>query len=164
LASKPPSMLMSIKQRPPVAIQTTEKQVSIKAFNTRGGLPADVVTLKKTDLDRMLAPPLVMSADDIAAAKKEALAKREQAQAVSKARKERMLKLEEEAKKNAVPTETALIKTQADNATLSRAQHLLTEEKDEVKRMNQMMLYSKCVTIRDAQIEEKRQMMQVRVQ
>lgn len=33
------------------------------------------------------------------------------------------------------------------------------EEKDSVKNMNQMMLYSKCVTIRDAQIQEKKQMM-----
>jgi hypothetical protein len=30
---------------------------------------------------------------------------------------------------------------------------------DEVKHMNQMVLYSKCVTIRDAQIEEKKRMM-----
>lgn len=30
---------------------------------------------------------------------------------------------------------------------------------DDVKNMNQMMLYSKCVTIRDAQIEEKKHMM-----
>ncbi|CAD7697326.1 unnamed protein product [Ostreobium quekettii] len=30
---------------------------------------------------------------------------------------------------------------------------------DDVKHMNQMILYSKCVTIRDAQIEEKRNMM-----
>lgn len=28
-----------------------------------------------------------------------------------------------------------------------------------MKNMNQMMLYSKCVTIRDAQIQEKKQMM-----
>jgi hypothetical protein len=33
----------------------------------------------------------------------------------------------------------------------------LQEEKDEVKHMNQMMLYSKCVTIRDAQIQDKQQ-------
>lgn len=108
-----------------------------------------------------MQPPLVMTSDDVATAKREAQAKREQAQTVSKARKERMLRLEEEAKKNAPPTESALVKAQADGAMLSRAEQLLTEQKDEVKRMNQMMLYSKCVTIRDAQIDEKRQMMKV---
>lgn len=121
---------------------------------------AEVTTLRKADLDRMLKASPIMTAEDKALAKKEAEARREQAQAVSKARKEKMLKLEEEAKKNSPPTETALLKQQVDVATLSRAQHLLQEEKDDVKRMNQMMLYSKCVTIRDAQIEEKRQMMQ----
>jgi hypothetical protein len=33
------------------------------------------------------------------------------------------------------------------------------EEQDDVKHMNQMQLYAKCVTIRDAQIEEKKHMM-----
>merc|ERR1712072_1664946 len=33
---------------------------------------------------------------------------------------------------------------------------MLDEDMDDVKHMNQMMLYSKIVTIRDAQIEEKR--------
>lgn len=124
------------------------------------GATEAVVTLRKQDLDRMLKNSPIMTAEDVAAAKKAADAKREQAQAVSKARKERMIKLEEEARKQAPPTETALLKQKQDLSTLSRAQHLLQEEKDDVKRMNQMMLYSKCVTIRDAQIEEKRQMMQ----
>ena len=35
----------------------------------------------------------------------------------------------------------------------------MDEQKDEVKNMNQMMLYSKCVTIRDAQLEEKKHIM-----
>merc|ERR1712242_543389 len=33
---------------------------------------------------------------------------------------------------------------------------MLDEDMDDVKHMNQMMLYSKIVTIRDAQIQEKR--------
>eukprot|EP00798_Chlamydomonas_sp_ICE-L_P004631 gene4631-14823_t len=86
--------------------------------------------------------------------------KRSAQQAVSKARKERMLKLEEEARKHAPMTESDQIRQVHDNATRSRADRLIEEQKDEVKHMNQMMLYSKCVTIRDAQIEEKRTIMQ----
>lgn len=41
----------------------------------------------------------------------------------------------------------------ADNATLSHAKQLLEEEKDEVKRMNQMVQYAKCVAVRDKQIQ-----------
>lgn len=120
----------------------------------------DVVALKKSDLDRMMAPPLVLTQEDISKAKMEATAKREELQAVSKARKEKMIRLAEEAKMNAAEDESTLIKRQADGETLTRAQKLLLEQKDEVKRMNQMILYSKCVTIRDAQIEEKRRMIQ----
>lgn len=42
--------------------------------------------------------------------------------------------------------------------TLTRAQHLLDENEDDVKTMNAMMLYSKVVTIRDKQLEENKQM------
>merc|ERR1712139_629878 len=43
------------------------------------------------------------------------------------------------------------------NGVLEKAKRMLDEEMDDVKHMNQMMLYSKIVTIRDAQIQEKRQ-------
>merc|ERR1719145_150702 len=46
------------------------------------------------------------------------------------------------------------------NTVLERAKELQTQDQDDVKHMNQMMLYSKIVTIRDAQIEEKRQIQQ----
>merc|ERR1719310_505524 len=42
------------------------------------------------------------------------------------------------------------------NSVLERAKQMLDEDIDDVKHMNQMMLYSKIVTIRDAQIQEKR--------
>lgn len=42
---------------------------------------------------------------------------------------------------------------------LSKAEMAAMEEMDDVKHMNQMQLYAKCVTIRDAQIEEKKHMM-----
>merc|ERR1719158_458647 len=44
----------------------------------------------------------------------------------------------------------------ASNSVLEKAKQMMDEEMDDVKHMNQMMLYSKVVTIRDAQIQEKR--------
>ena len=38
------------------------------------------------------------------------------------------------------------------NATKARAKALLEEQRDEVKRMNQMILYSTCATVRDTQV------------
>lgn len=64
--------------------------------------------------------------------------------------------MEEERKKRVPPSETEKLKIQSDRNTLSKAASMLEEELDDVKHMNQMMLYSKCVTIRDAQIEEKK--------
>lgn len=43
----------------------------------------------------------------------------------------------------------------AGQSTLSRAQALLQEEKDEVKHMNQMVRYAKCVSVREQQVQEK---------
>jgi len=43
---------------------------------------------------------------------------------------------------------------------LSKAQKKLDEEMDDVKHMNQMVLYSKVVTIRDKQLEENKRLEQ----
>ena len=41
---------------------------------------------------------------------------------------------------------------------LAKAQQQLDEEHDDVKHMNQMVLYSKVVTIRDKQLEENKRL------
>ena len=43
---------------------------------------------------------------------------------------------------------------------LQRAQFLLDEQKDDVKAMNKMVLYSKVVTIRDKQLVDNKRMQQ----
>jgi len=74
----------------------------------------------------------------------------------SQARKEKMLSMEEERKKNALLTDTDHEGRAQKNSVLEKAKQMLDEDMDDVKHMNQMMLYSKIVTIRDAQIQEKR--------
>jgi hypothetical protein len=41
---------------------------------------------------------------------------------------------------------------------LTKAQTLMDEEQDDVKKMNQMVLYSKVVTIRDQQLIESKKL------
>lgn len=53
----------------------------------------------------------------------------------------------------APPTESEMMRAETDNATMSHAKQLLEEEKDEVKKMNQMVQYAKCVSVRDKQIQ-----------
>lgn len=56
--------------------------------------------------------------------------------------------MEEERRKHEPPTETERLHAVANSHTRNRADDLLTEQRDEVKHMNQMVQYSKCVTIR----------------
>lgn len=67
----------------------------------------------------------VMSAADVAEMKKTLQTRREEAQAVSKARKEKMLKLEEEAKRKKPETETERLKAAANKKLQTHAEHLL---------------------------------------
>ena len=83
----------------------------------------------------------------------EALAER---QAKSIARKEKIRLMEEERKRKAIQSEEAKDARGPKGGVLERAKQMLDEDMDDVKHMNQMMLYSKIVTIRDAQIQEKR--------
>ncbi|KAJ7281169.1 hypothetical protein O6H91_Y367800 [Diphasiastrum complanatum] len=52
-------------------------------------------------------------------------------------------------------SESEKLKREADSLTLSRAANIWQENLDDVKRMNQMMLYARCVAIRDEQKKEK---------
>merc|ERR1719158_1036853 len=74
----------------------------------------------------------------------------------SRERKEKMMQMEEERKKNALLTGGDKENRAQTNSVLEKAKQMMDEEMDDVKHMNQMMLYSKVVTIRDAQIQEKR--------
>lgn len=56
------------------------------------------------------------------------------------------------------PTENEQYQKDKNETLLTKAQSMLDEEHDDVKHMNQMMLYSKVVTIRDRQKEEQRKL------
>jgi len=81
---------------------------------------------------------------------------KEQMRLKAEARKEKMRQLEEERKLKVPPTEIEVERARAKAAVVSGAERQLAEELDDVKKMNQMMLYSKVVTIRDAQVNEKK--------
>lgn len=72
-----------------------------------------------------------------------------QQQAAAKGRKERMMEMDRERANKQPPTEQEHITRKKDQSLLSKAQQQMDEEHDDVKHMNQMMLYSKVVTIRD---------------
>jgi len=79
----------------------------------------------------------------------------EKQQAAAKAKKARMMAIEAEKRKMVPPTDLELENQEKDDFLRERAATLQDEEIDEVKNMNQMMLYAKVVTIRDKQLLEK---------
>ena len=58
------------------------------------------------------------------------------------------------------PNEFAVAEKNKADTLLSKAQKALDNDMDDVKHMNQMVLYSKVVTIRDKQLEENKRLEQ----
>lgn len=74
----------------------------------------------------------------------------------ARARKQKILSMEAERKKNEAKSDLEMESIEKDRHTLGRADFLVDEQRDDVKRMNQFVRYAKCATIRDAQLEEKK--------
>mmetsp|Transcript_7369 Transcript_7369/g.16687 ORF Transcript_7369/g.16687 Transcript_7369/m.16687 type:complete len:525 (-) Transcript_7369:301-1875(-) len=117
----------------------------------------DAVTIPVSELNRLRENATLMTKDEEIEHKRrqeEAYAER---MAKSMARKEKIRQMEEERKKNAMMADQEKeARPGQKNSVLERAKQMLDEDMDDVKHMNQMMLYSKVVTIRDAQVQEKR--------
>ncbi len=108
------------------------------------------------DVDRMKQAATIQTKEDKAAAKTLYAQQLDAQQAANRARKERMMKCDRERATKVPPTQGEVEQKQKDAGILSKAQMQLDEELDDVKQMNQMVLYSKVVTIRDKQIEENK--------
>jgi hypothetical protein len=86
------------------------------------------------------------------AAQLEQMTARTEATMKAQARKEHMRRLGEDRKFAHPPSALEAERLQAKARVLSDAEKKLSEELDDVKNMNQMCLYAKIVTIRDAQV------------
>mmetsp|Transcript_19439 Transcript_19439/g.27267 ORF Transcript_19439/g.27267 Transcript_19439/m.27267 type:complete len:521 (-) Transcript_19439:237-1799(-) len=114
------------------------------------------VTVSINELFGMKERAVILTKQEIAARKAAADQDKALILAKAKARKEKMLRMEEERKKKAPQlTEEEMMENEKNNVLLAHAKQAMNEELDDVKHMNQMMLYAKCVTIRDAQVKEK---------
>lgn len=73
-------------------------------------------------------------------------------------RKDRMIAMDEERRRCGAVAKSAddVEKEATRSKNITMAKRKIDEEIDEVKHMNQVMLYAKCVTVRDAQILEKK--------
>merc|ERR1719265_2320754 len=134
-------------------------QVRKKTSAKQGG-NSDAAIIPASEMLRMRNNATMLTKQEEEAIKRSKEADNEARQAKAKERKERMLRLEEQRKKKEMLTEFDKEDRAQKNGVLEKAKQALDEEMDDVKHMNQMMLYSKIVTIRDAQIQEKRYIQQ----
>lgn len=138
--------------------------------STTGVIKASDLKSLKNDITTSNPNAVVISANDFKRIKETAneLSKTEQLKlnkarnedkiqkfAAAQARKDKMLLLEETRKRNIKKSDIE-IEQEAKNKIMNlRADQMKLNDHDDVKHMNQMMAYSKCVTIRDKQLTEK---------
>eukprot|EP01065_Artemidia_motanka_P028888 TRINITY_DN3463_c0_g1_i1.p2 TRINITY_DN3463_c0_g1~~TRINITY_DN3463_c0_g1_i1.p2 ORF type:complete len:502 (+),score=302.18 TRINITY_DN3463_c0_g1_i1:67-1572(+) len=119
------------------------------------GAPADsTAVITKSELRRLHA--IMNSAEEQHARTVGMAAEKQRMQEVATDRKARMQSIDKERKsRGAVKPAEEIEREVSRKADTSKAQMKMDEELDEVKYMNKVMLYTKCVTIRDAQVTEK---------
>merc|ERR1711988_2077216 len=119
-------------------------------------LGADSVVMSNTELRRLKESATVITPQEAAAQAKQKADEKAGTMAAARARKQKIISMEAERKKNEAKSDLELEAIEKDKHQLSRADFLVDEQRDDVKRMNQFVRYAKCSTIRDAQLEEKK--------
>eukprot|EP01059_Diplonema_ambulator_P010938 TRINITY_DN20955_c0_g1_i1.p1 TRINITY_DN20955_c0_g1~~TRINITY_DN20955_c0_g1_i1.p1 ORF type:complete len:497 (+),score=241.35 TRINITY_DN20955_c0_g1_i1:41-1492(+) len=141
--------------RQPVRTGESEGQLKKKAIEAYGAPPDSTVVISASEF---LQWKKMMESIELEKAKAtETQMNKEKLMKVAAERRARMIAMDEERRANgAVQSIEDLTDEVNRKETLSKAQLKMDEELDEVKYMNKIMLYTKCVTIRDAQIKEKK--------
>lgn len=127
---------------------------------TEKGLQKDAIILPKSELDRIRLGSKIVTKDEKMQRTQIAMEQKEQQRIMNEARKKRMRQMDKERTNKLPPSEFQVEEAQKKTGLLNIAQKALDEERDDVKTMNQMVLYSKCVTIRDKQLEEQKRLEQ----
>jgi len=143
----------------------TRSQKLVKAgrkATSRPDAPQNTVyLLKRRDYERIKRSAVMKSAAALRRERQESKRRKEKEMKVAFERKEEMIRAEDERKKNLPPSELDMVKMKRDETIRQRAKHLMSEQEDDVKLMNQMMQYAQTVAVRDAQRREARELKRV---
>lgn len=118
----------------------------------------DAVIISKNDLDRIKDATTIKTRDQLVQEKKLADQQKQAAMAKSMAKKKKMIEMDQQRAQKVKPSEHQKYEGKKNETLLSKAQKQLDNEMDDVKQMNQMVLYSKVVTIRDKQLNENKRL------
>jgi hypothetical protein len=117
---------------------------------------ANSLVVGQSEFDRLKDASIVRTHEMEQQAAAHARAAQDQKFAVAKARKDKILAMEVERKKKEAKSDLEIEAIEKEKHQLSRADFLVDEQRDDVKKMNQYVKYAKCAAIRDAQLEEKK--------
>ncbi|KAI7840290.1 hypothetical protein COHA_006072 [Chlorella ohadii] len=128
-----------------------------KAVSPLAAGKGGAVVLSKSHLDRMMQKSPVLTPEEQEAARREAQEQLERELAEAKAARAARdaAAAAAEACRTQPKTEMELLRERERHEVISKAQLALLEEKEEIRRMNQMILHSKCMAARDLQVAEK---------
>uniref|UniRef100_A0A6U4MPD9 Cilia- and flagella-associated protein 45 n=1 Tax=Hemiselmis andersenii TaxID=464988 RepID=A0A6U4MPD9_HEMAN len=115
----------------------------------------DSVVLTGGELSRLRNLATLVDRSELERQRQEQEQEKAAAQAKARERKEKMIAMEAQRKANLAKSDLELEDETKMANQLENAERARDEQLDHVKHMNQMMLYAKCVTIRDAQLLEK---------
>ncbi|KAH8950559.1 hypothetical protein BDL97_10G092000 [Sphagnum fallax] len=116
----------------------------------------DTVIINTSDIDRIKKKAIILTPEVLQKMKKEKDDEQDRKNAIANQRKALMLKLEAERKKKSGPmSDTEVLKRQNDAMILEEAVKAFEERLDDVKEMNKICTYSRCVTVRDGQKNDK---------
>lgn len=115
----------------------------------------DSVVITGNELSRLRKLATVVDKAEVERQRQETEAHKAAQQAKARERKEKMIAMEAKRKANLAKSDLEIEDEGKMSNLLENAERARDEQLDDVKHMNQMMLYAKCVTIRDAQLLEK---------
>ena len=124
----------------------------------KGEAAREAAILSKDDIERMKRSTKIQSVQEKKDQMKIEQEMKQTSLAASNARKAKMQEMDKNRASKLPPSEIEVRQQEQAQGLLSKAQTQLDEELDDVKHMNQMVLYSKVVTIRDKQLEENKRL------
>ncbi|KAJ3100916.1 Cilia- and flagella-associated protein 45 [Phlyctochytrium planicorne] len=144
-----------MKLQKPITVITRD---NIRTLKPHTGQPKKGPPLKisTNELDRVKSASIYLSKEELEQYNHELNHQRVQAAENAKVRKAKMEEFDHQRSQNAKLSALEKETKDKSNYLLAKAQMQLEEQEDEIKHMNELMLYAKCVAIRDGQVHEKK--------
>ncbi|KAJ3417111.1 Cilia- and flagella-associated protein 45 [Chytridiales sp. JEL 0842] len=151
----------------PITVITRDNIRTLRPHKPDGALrmsKGPAIVLNINDLSSVQESAVYLSKEDIRQRNTELNAQRNLAAQESRLRKAKMEEFDQKRSQNAKLSELDQETKDKANYLLAKAQMQLEEQEDEIKHMNELMLYAKCVAIRDSQVDEKKMILKEKKQ